>query len=259
MTRYLPWCAVTRQNGGTGKCPVQARGRSLYPVRATSEMAWLTLEGALRWVRHGQADGVGLCLPPGMIALDIDGVCRDGVLDAWAGALVERAASYAERSPSGKGLHVLGWHSVQRLPGRLPADPRIEILTAGRFLTVTGHTLWPGPLTDLSHIVQAHEPPSLPTASAPASTDPTALIARISAGRSGARFDRLYYDGDISEYPSHSEADLALCKSLSWWCRGNIQMMDEIFRTSALFRKKWDAHLVGQQKYGDRTLLKALG
>ena len=259
LTRYLPWISVARPNGTTGKCPVQARGQTLFPVRATSETAWRTLKDALRWVRRGQAHGVGLCLPPGLIALDIDGVCRNGVLDGWAQEVIEEAGSYAEWSPSGTGVHILGRHPAERLPGRLPADPRVEVLTAGRYITVTGRTLCPELLSDLSHIVPVPETNLVPASGAPPVANPAALIGRIRAGRSGARFERLYHDGDTAEYPSASEADLALCKILSWWCGNNIRVMDEIFRTSSLYREKWDSHVAGTQTYGERTLLKALG
>lgn len=258
MARYLPWRSVPRPNGGIGKCPLQVRGHKLYPVQATAETAWLALDEALGWARRGQADGVGLCLPPGMIALDIDGVCRNGILEVWARELIERADSYTEWSPSGTGVHILGKHTAERLPGRLPADPRVEILTAGRYITVTGCALSPGVLSDLSHIVAASQENFLPASTALPPTDPAELIERISAGRNGERFLRLYRDGDTSDYASWSEADLALCKILAWWCGGNVQLMDRIFRASALHRAKWDGRVSTAQTYGERTLLKAL-
>ena len=88
LTRYMPWRAIRRASGGIGKCPLQLRGRSLYPVQASTPAAWLPLADAQHWVDTGQADGVGLCLPPGMIGLDLDGVFAGNDLEEWAAELV---------------------------------------------------------------------------------------------------------------------------------------------------------------------------
>lgn len=258
LNRYLPWTAVRRANGGTGKCPMRARGQTLYPVQAASPAAWLPLADALRWVETGQADGVGICLPPGMIGLDLDGVYYGGELEEWAAELVDKADSYTEKSPSGVGLHILGYHPVARLPGRLTGMFRVEVLTAERFLTVTGQAVKSRPLRDLADVVPIPARPQVPAVSR--STWPVehaALVDRIARGRSGALFQQLYVDGDISRYPSWSEADLALCRLFGWWCDGNLQHMDQLFRGSALYRPKWDLHF-SAETYGERTLRMAL-
>ena len=63
--------------------------------------------------------------------------------------------------------------------------------------------------------------------------------------------------GDTSGYPSHSEADLALANHLVFWCDGDPDLMDQLFRQSALYRAKWDTRR-GDRTYGERTIETAL-
>jgi putative DNA primase/helicase len=47
-------------------------------------------------------------------------------------------------------------------------------------------------------------------------------------------------NGGIPSDKSHSEADMALCAILAFWCRGDMQQMDRLFRQSGLYREKWE-------------------
>ena len=71
----------------------------------------------------------------------------------------------------------------------------------------------------------------------------------------GDKFASLY-SGDISGYSSQSEADLAFCNLLAFWCGGNTTLMDSIFRKSGLMREKWDRKQSGST-YGTITLTRA--
>lgn len=70
-------------------------------------------------------------------------------------------------------------------------------------------------------------------------------------------YTKKLFNGDISEYPSHSEADLALCSSLAFWTNKDVEMMNEIFIESGLSRDKWNEKR-GAMTYGERTLHKAI-
>ena len=63
--------------------------------------------------------------------------------------------------------------------------------------------------------------------------------------------------GDFSGYSSQSEADLALCNDLAFWCRRDATLMDGIFRLSGLMRDKWDRRQSGST-YGALTIQKAI-
>jgi hypothetical protein len=68
---------------------------------------------------------------------------------------------------------------------------------------------------------------------------------------------RLFYDGNTSGYPSQSEAELALCRMLHFWCGDNRKQIDRIFRRSLLYRSKWDEQH-GAETYGNMTITKTL-
>lgn len=97
---------------------------------------------------------------------------------------------------------------------------------------------------------------------APKGLTKEALLRIARRGKDGDRFARLW-NGDTSDYPSQSEADLALCNKLCFYT-GNYTTgadpvrMDELFRKSGLYRsEKWD-EIHGAQTYGELTIGKAI-
>ena len=56
----------------------------------------------------------------------------------------------------------------------------------------------------------------------------------------GDKFIRLYDKGDFSEYGSQSEADAALCALIAFRTGADPDAIDEVFRSSALYRSKWE-------------------
>ena len=79
------------------------------------------------------------------------------------------------------------------------------------------------------------------------------LIERAQNASGGERFQRLW-QGDTSAYGNdHSRADLALCRMLAFWCGGDVQRVDRLFRRSGLMRDKWDRR-TGDSAYGVRTI-----
>ena len=87
---------------------------------------------------------VGFCLQgTDILAFDIDD-CRDketGALHPWAQALVERADSYTEVTPSGTGLRIIGHGSGPPLHRKLPVDDGVSCelyRKTTRYITVSG-------------------------------------------------------------------------------------------------------------------------
>ncbi|QBD79533.1 hypothetical protein EPA93_27555 [Ktedonosporobacter rubrisoli] len=106
--------------------------------------------------------------------------------------------------------------------------------------------------------------PAAPTGGQPDSDDScrtldsdASLIEQAFNAANGEKFRRLYQDGNLFGYISASEADLALCILLAFWTGKDAQRIDRIFRTSALYRLKWDARR-GEQTYGEATIQMAL-
>ena len=64
------------------------------------------------------------------------------------------------------------------------------------------------------------------------------LIEKAKNAANGDKFARLWA-GRTTDYPSHSEADLALCGMLAFWTRKDADRMARMFRESGLSREKW--------------------
>jgi primase-polymerase (primpol)-like protein len=82
------------------------------------------------------------------------------------------------------------------------------------------------------------------------------LLDKAFNSRSGDDFRRLY-EGDISGYASASEADLAFCNRTAFWTAKDAARIDSIFRSSRLFRPKWDERH-GSMTYGQKTIETAI-
>jgi hypothetical protein len=94
------------------------------------------------------------------------------------------------------------------------------------------------------------------SAQKPADLTDDELLGKAMAAKNGAKFQALWR-GDISGYPSQSEADLALANDLSFWFGPDPDRIDRLFRKSGLYRAKWDEPRK-DSTYGLETIAKAL-
>lgn len=138
--RWAPWCAVWRERRGKyDKVPA-------WGLSTNQPEKWRSFDAALSAFRLAPTAFAGLGLvmtgAEDLVGIDLDR-CVDerGGIAPWAEDLVRRAGSYAEISPSGKGLRIF-------VRGRVPQDwadhaVGIEVYSghAARFLTVTGVAL----------------------------------------------------------------------------------------------------------------------
>jgi primase-polymerase (primpol)-like protein len=82
------------------------------------------------------------------------------------------------------------------------------------------------------------------------------LLTKAKQAKNGEAFARLW-NGNTMGYPSHSEADQALCNHLAFWTAHNSGQIDRLFRRSGLMRPKWDEQR-GSRTYGELTISAAL-
>jgi hypothetical protein len=135
-------------------------------------------------------------------------------------------------------------------------------------LTVTGQHLAHTPLTiecrqeELLHIhraqfgeEKARDAGAPKAATAPPGVDDAEIIRRASEAGNGAgeKFKRLWA-GDRSGDKSASEADLALCNYLAFWCGPDPERIAALVAQSGLFRDKWQQ----REDYRRWTIDKAL-
>lgn len=106
---------------------------------STDPSAWATYHVARATQKRLGLAGVGFSLDadPNLIGIDLDH-CLDGEgePEAWTAEILNLAETYAEFSPSGRGLRLLARGS---LPSAIKCDPAsVEIYATGRYLTLTG-------------------------------------------------------------------------------------------------------------------------
>lgn len=278
--QWVVWCYEFREDKQT-KVPYKING---YRASTTNEKDWSTYLQAMgacknKKNRDGKPfDGVGFVFNNDIIGIDLDH-CIDehGNVDAWAKKIIDRVGSFAERSPSKTGIHILVRGSLQgrkgtRRPvqGKRTKDAAIEIYSAGRFFTITGDHLenTPETLEDKQSLVIAlHEqitaPKSAPKKStsrgtpAPLSLSDNDLIDIAHKAKNGSKFAALWR-GDASEYQGdESRADAALCQLLAFYTGKDEGRIDFLFRRSGLYREKWDSGR-GASTYGQITVESAI-
>ena len=79
------------------------------------------------------------------------------------------------------------------------------------------------------------------------------IVCNLRKQKNGEKFKKLYDDGDFSDYGSQSEADLALCTMIAFRTGERPELIDAVFRQSALYREKWE-----RDDYRDETITKGI-
>jgi putative DNA primase/helicase len=274
LPRWVCWRAVLdpKSHSGISKHPVNPRTGGM--ARSNDPTTWTDFETAA--AAAVDYAGIGFMFyESGYIGIDIDD--RPEELDAYRngdhctifGQMNDALQTYMEFSQSGNGVHFIG-------RGKLPdkdfknSEVGIEMYTGARFFVMTGNLCTE--YVDIADITETVKPyyekyrtrskskaQSAPQEQLPlggSSMNAQEVIDRASRSRQGQKFAALYA-GDTTGYNSNSEADMALCNMLAFWCQGDLQLMDEIFRSSGLMREKWDRKQSGTT-YGAITLQKAI-
>jgi len=218
-------------------------------------------------------DGLGIGIFDDIAGIDIDH-CIDnaGQLSPMAQDIVQTMDAYTEISPSGKGLRILflapGFKYDTRIyytnRQHMDGGQGLETYVAGqtnKYLTVTGNTLRSSDLVDRRKQLQTVLDRYMKRSTAEqqrtaADLSDRELIDKAMNAGNGSTFTSLW-NGDISGYPSHSEADQALCNLLAFWTNKDAARMDSLFRQSGLMRDKWNRRQSGTT-YGAITISKAI-
>ena len=267
--RWAVW-RYEERDGKRTKVPYRADGRK---ARVNRPEDWGPLEAALAALEKGGYDGLGLLLGGGVCGLDLDWkeLPVNGELPPEARRLVEALGSYAEVSPSGKGLHILFRGALPeeaRNRATLPSGVGVEVYAGNRFFTFTGERLEGSPedlrevppevlaaaLREAGLLKAKEDPRPSPTAFTGEASE-EAVVEWLLRDPERAALWRGEWRG---RYPSQSEADLALAAHLMWRTGNDLALADRLFRQSGLYRKKWDErHAATGKTYGQMTLERA--
>lgn len=243
-----------------------------YGARSNDRSTFAPMDKAA--ARANGFDGLGIGIFDSIAGIDIDHCMKDGKLSAMAADIVEMMDAYTEISPSGEGLRILflapGFRYDTGKYYIKDSKQGLEIYIAGmtqRYLTVTGNTLRSRDILDRSDRLQTildkyMKRPQQPTQTAapmpgsPADISDRELLDKAMNARNGGQFKSLW-EGSITNYPSQSEADQALCNLLAFWTGKDAARMDALFRQSGLMRDKWNRRQSGTT-YGAITIQKAI-
>lgn len=273
LPQWVCWKYKIR-GGKPTKVPVCARGG---PADATDPSTWASFDAALAAYRANPAlAGIGFVFAPDdpFTGIDLDDCIDDsGVVPPSAQAVIDALNSYAEVSPSGRGVKVF-------VIGKKPDGAKCksaaivgykatEIYSDKRFFTVTGRHLAGTPLAvnerqpELDALCSRLWPrkvraqPVTAAAGGGFAGDDDELIKRACEAKNGGLF-RALWGGDTSQHGGDdSAADLALCNMLAFWTGKDPERMDRLFRRSGLMRDKWvERH--GERTYGRMTIERAI-
>lgn len=275
LNRWVVWRYEWSDDKGKWDKPpsVVANGqlRRQRHASSTDPSTWGSFKDACTAYEQGGWDGVGFMLTKtdGFWVLDLDD-CVDGHdVAEYAAEIVRKIDSYTEFSASGTGLHVAG-------RGALPGTRRrggvhdIELYENVRYIAMTGQHVANTPSTienrqaEIEALYREQFPEPEETdlqvqkehtlSPAVVAMSDKELLERARNAANGPKVRRLYDEGDIENYPSPSEGDLALCSILAFFAGPDPERIDQLFRKSALCREKWET----RPDYRERTIRKAI-
>lgn len=270
VTRYIPdemkarkqwalWRLETR-GGHTTKIPYSVN----YSGRASSTdpRTWGSYEQAVNQLvkSKGFYNGISFALTgDGLVFIDIDhSIGSDRKLNDTARDILSTLGkTYIEISQSGHGLHLFVHGTIPKSFNNRATG--VEMYSDGRFCAMTGNALCPvEPVSNqegLDLVFNKYKTRDYTESGHVQRESLFDLSDRDIVDKARDRscvFSDLY-SGNLARYNSASEADFVLCLILAFWCDRDPVKIDRIFRTSGLYREKWN----NRPDYRERTISRA--
>lgn len=122
------------------KAPINPRTGDF--AKSTDPTTWATYDEAKRAVSRYRCAGIGFVLTgDGLVGIDIDDAIRGDDVAKYAKHLLALNGGYAELSPSGTGIHIVGRAKIPRSVKRLMHGVGIEVYDNARYFTYTGEII----------------------------------------------------------------------------------------------------------------------
>jgi hypothetical protein len=141
LDRWVVWRWEFKQSKSGGKYDKPPRHPSGRLAATNNPKTWVSFDEAYSAYMLDEWSGLGLVLPPDIVGIDVDDCIEDGKPNAEAKMLLAKLKTYAEISPSGKGIKFLcAGHVDQNLPS-VCHERGLEIYEGGkspRYFTITG-------------------------------------------------------------------------------------------------------------------------
>ena len=253
-----------------GKIPYSAYGGLRADV--TNPSVWCSFEKALKELIENpeKYDGIGYVLEDGTVCIDIDHcIDENGNINDVAKDILSHIVNptYTEISQSGTGLHIIceGVKNTDKC-----RSAALEIYSEKRYIALTGNP-YGDELHDISEnqelidytmktylfpqnevVNQTINPLPSPKADNKKELSDEFILERAQSSENAIKFVALW-DGDDLDYPSSSEADLALMNMLAFWTGRNAEQMERLFNQSLRVRDK-----TKREDYMKRTINQAI-
>lgn len=256
---------------GKMKAPYSFGPRGIFKVKPNDNTHWKDLETIIEASQLYKPCGVGFILSPDdhftCIDLDVKNVHNypnkvdhKGKAVEWTSdediarfhKIIEKFNSYTERSSSGQGWHI--W--VKGDIGFGCKRDGVEVYSRERFMVCTGDVYLQRdiePRQDLLDIlvgeIRAASAPKIELIDREETETDAVIWERARTAENADKFTALC-SGDMTGYPSQSEADLALLSMFTFYSKSNVQVR-RLFRQTALGQRK---KAVKDDVYLNRTL-----
>ena len=233
------WWKKEERNGKTTKIPKSTKGGN---ASTTNPDTWSTFDQACDASDAWDGDGIGFVFTAeaGYVGLDIDHASEDDQ------QYVSYFDTYAEKSQSGEGIHIIMKGILPEAFGKKEGQGRrsgnLELYDRGRYFVFTGDVIHPQPILDcqdklnefiasvftVAKPVQQQEVNLSGLIPAPLSMD---VLTEIEQSAQGQLFQE-YWSGSNGPKASASEADAGLLAILRWWTRGDQAQSIALFKSS---------------------------
>lgn len=247
-----------------GKVPYNYIG---YPTGVIEKYSksWCDYETAKKAKEKFNFSGIGIVLFNGLCGIDIDHRSMD---DYEVQNIINLMDTYTEFSPSGEGIHLLFTIDISKIPSyidekgckkldrkyycknsNINTECYISDLTS-RYFTFTGNSINNKPINERTEqLIQFLNRYMIKQEN----NNIQKIIENIKKSKHSEKFNKLFYNGDISDYNfDDSRADLALCSIIAFYTK-DFNTIDIIFKQSKLYRDKWN-----RKDYKERTINNAI-
>lgn len=269
IPQWVGWKAISKEKGGISKEPYHLSGNYRQGFNHTH-----TFEEVVESLEAGRVDGLGFAMSKetGYVCFDLDGESLDDIPESLR-AIANY--SYAERSPSGNGLHIWfkgEWPGEKLTSGKenryTKAEKeenrfKVECFYETGFLTMTGDVTNDLGIEDNQMMIDfiynstergASKVPTPAVLNQPKTELSDAEVLEKVLRHKANRI--LFEEGDIKSYKhDNSMADFALCKAFAK-VTNDADQIQRLFEQSALSRS--EVEKPGYEKYVPRTIANAL-
>lgn len=243
MRQYAQWCCWKYEDrGGQKPTKVPYNPVTNHMASVTDANTWCSYEYAV--ANASRFDGIGFILSDNdpYTFIDLDDTEGNNDHTVRQIKIYETFDSYSERSPSGKGLHII-------VKARVPNGRRrahVEIYSTQRYMTMTGDVFTDKPIADRSELAHrlweemggiADQSINGGGINTPEREDDNAVLVKAANAANGQKFVDLYNGAWQAHYPSQSEADLSLVNMVAFYTQNRDQIV-RIFHASALGKRE---------------------